>query len=1331
MGTCVTQREWLRLVAKERADLARRKAEGEDIDEALADLELLVEAREEMHKEKAQAVVKNRTPLSVATINELNRGKLKYKGMDINIVNGYRTDEGDIMAYVRNRAGKMYNVNAYMIDSDMHIVTDEILYGNKEGKEKIDWKSYTQDKTYIHGNVDTMLAMIDKMQSDGSNKESNAHLEVLRDLVKQMKPEFFEKVSLFLKQTANDSSGVVAVDVNKYAHKLGVSISGAPATYANRQSDAEIYVHEVVHTMIAFAMNSEDVEATRLRRELNHVMQRMIEKTTWKDFLPETSMDAVKEEKEAKKMYNYIFTSENAEHEFMAHVLTNPLVMQQAKKVMISDHKKAQTLFQKVMSMFATLVDIVLGKYEFKQDKSTAHEQVLGLALKLGEINNRYKAKTDKESLLTRGLDKFNELDTRTGEILDNFLDKYLRSNDEMKAKPDGGLALAKWRAEALVKMATNPNYQKYGKLLLSALGAKPWGMIQNILSDFGTPDETERVATWMNLAADRIDAARMSMIGAVKRHVYSKFKELNKEQEVALTRVVLDTDLGTLLGDKYTPAKIKELLTDDAKLHTEIGRAKHRLRELDKANGHWHVNQATGLGYYMATHKAHVAQNLNSFNIARGLISNVYKQPTRELVRAIDEVATLVALENTDTRQKRTVAGLMDSDKEGVLDVMKLHVQFDKDARKTLFENSKTHMIKGYSREVFDDSMSMEIAPQSEETELMKLGYKKVKDFTSIEEDGYTEPMAMYISNSFSTGERLRTAVRLTKLGSKGTSLSDIMYAGNDDNANTKRDIVKLRLDKKRIKLVNDMYKGELDPKTVEYGISPIMDEDGNITDYRFMMDKESKEDFLKQDATVSEVLARSYGHSLDKARTMEHNEKVLKTILDDMEVNYVSGSTLGNNGLEYIEVGPDVHNAEMKELYRLLPASFKKAIAERKDKVLAVRGDLLLTYFGYKHASLSNIAPKFTPTMIRTAVRIAEAMWIEFIKIVKTNVLLKIPSVFVTNILSNMAYALETGMTPVEIVKMYTESYRDISAYIEASREINRLTLKLGVSKDKRADETKIKLLTKQLVGSPVHELFELGLYSAINEDVDNAEVRSTNRWKRAIDDKVRNVPDFIKVPLQWAYLSEETAYYKFTQEILQKSDLIARDVANRKLKREQELKLNGKLALNKSEKTILHTLMEKEDLFSKRQLDEASERITESGIKLADYPRAISKFREEFDSLLTKERQFALAEMFVLYNKPSSNKEEWLNRVGAVLFTKYPKRIQKIISQGLVTHPLKAMLVLAGQGMLLDSVESIHGQSLFIKDWSNVIGSPLKQLETGLGMSGLTLMMEGGYR
>lgn len=1157
-----------------------------------------------------------------------------------------------------------------------------IVYGSEKGKGGPDWDSFDRIEKNIHGNVAAMQELIDEL-ADLDNGSDVHERQYFKNLIGMINQEWYGKFTTYLNTNANRAKGFVQ------GNKLGIYATKNKNATEGSKSNAEVYAHEVVHTVSVAALNSEDVEARRVTRQIRYIMKHAVSVLHKHSFVDKEASNQELEKIESEKLYDYMFNSDNSLEEFTAISLTNPKVIKVLQKLQMKEQSGSSNVFRKLLELFGNLLDVLRGNFKFGEANKNSHEKMLDLFSELAEVNARTINKAREIRAGKRGLtpmELFNELDEKAGNALENLLAKFSNYDGTVPPPPKGKAAYALWATKTIGKMLTHPEYRKSFKLILSSWGLKPEGDIQGILSDFTEGDKLSKAVDWLALAADKIDQLKSSMSAITKKAILEEFStKLTKIQEESLTKVIIDADMQAVF-DKYPRADWVKWLTDEDALKTKIGRVKAKLKKADEKNYAWHTNQATGLGYYLATHKAGLAQNFNAANIAGGVMSSQIRKADPEVVALVDEVATLVALQYTGKREKLHVSELMKNEWEGVKNVVSRQKMFHNESKKGLFGDKAVHMVKGYSKEVFDDKVTIEVAPMEQRADLERRGFTLKKELVSRTDNKYGKPMGLFVSEMFETGNWYRAATRLTRMGTKGTSMRE---AYRDMEYGTRKyRIDKLKIDIDRIKQIKAMEKGELDVGNMEYGLSPLLDGTGAVVDYRYMMDKEAKKSLLGQDTTLSEVMGASIASLTDKMETEQHNVEVLKLIMADMKENY-TGGLLGKNNAEYVLIHPDSTDPKIKELYELMPKSFKQAAANETSKGLAVRRDLLHTYFGFRHASILDFPglDKITPKMVHGFIKVAEALWEEFIKIVKVAILIKIPAVIVFNIVSNIMYAISTGSSLTGLIEMYKESIRDSRLYITEHREL--IALELRRRSGEKGLDGRIATLQKSLKKNPVSELAELGMYQAIVEDISNTELTSSNRLKQMITDKTNNVPNFIKKGAQWMYLTEETSYYKFMAEVLQISDLVARDVENRKLKKLEEDQANGRRVLPRW--WIEHV--------------NQKNRVRNGSSKIKLVKKALTGAeRKEFFEMAKEKRHTIILRAFINYNKPPGKVENYLNRMGAVMFTTFAKRIQYVIATTGVKHPIKSLMVLLGQHFLLD-VETIQDQAILTRSWYTV--------------------------
>jgi hypothetical protein len=368
-----------------------------------------------------------------------------------------------------------------------------------------------------------------------------------------------------------------------------------------------------------------------------------------------------------------------------------------------------------------------------------------------------------------------------------------------------------------------------------------------------------------------------------------------------------------------------------------------------------------------------------------------------------------------------------------------------------------------------------------------------------------------------------------------------------------------------------------------------------------------------------------------------------------------------------------------DLRELYAMLPETYQRFINSRSDKTMAVRTELLRVYFGDQNFKLSG-APgiKLLPGTIKTIIDIVEGVWQEMIKISKGAILLKMPLILVSNLLSNVRYQINTGSLDVlQLGKDYRDSAREVNEYLNYNRKANTLRLEIKRGEEAVArvknpkgmisslTEMRVELgrLEQALAANPAKELFDAGLYQSHIEDIDNSALDEANRVSRYVNDKLQKAPVLIRGAAEIAYLTQNTAWYKFSQEALQRTDMITRLVDNKRGIRSEQKAIRGEAKLPRWW-------------------------LTEKRKNGAEYPSTKKLTQAEAVEFLTaaKEVRFqGLLDSYINYTLPNGTFEEYMNSMGVLMFTKYLKRIQPVITNTLVNHPLKTAMTVLTAGLI----------------------------------------------
>jgi hypothetical protein len=1241
--------------------------------------------------------VTGRTSLSIPNISIAYEKALKTKS---NVVSTINPEE---QKYLGNR--------------ELARIKESLRLGS--GK-KGEFNKVIRRSEYQHGDIDTMLRLAEELEELDKGAAPEWYIDHARSLLGNMHQHFFRDMDLYIQEQSGEAFG--EVDLGK--NKISLSMS---KDKTKTKSNLEVYLEEIIHSMTAWGLRSDSLKASQIKRELNFAFKKMLSSVTWQDYLTKPLADSSQTEiMAAKDTFEYIFNSTNSNDEFLAHVLTHPRTMQLAKSVRIKQSaNEDRTILDKVTTIFKNLMDIVQGNFTFKKEDTTVAKQVNALAFRLAEINA--KAEEAKTSLNTWGrINQFiDNTEQKFANWAEDFQNKAFKPEDIIEPPTTSSFTSDIWfGAKVLSKSFVNPAYRNMVGLTLSSwakagIPVKAGGTIRELVSSFFQTPDYARLAEYGSLEQEHIDTIRNTVISQTYESLAGSFNAVpNERMGNAITRSIVDTNASSLLYNHYgsgykrtyTQAQLREVLVDDKIRNLRRAKAVKKLKTLlkdenQKDRTNWVINQAKGLGYYMATHKGNPAQNLSSYNIARGLLSENRYKPNKDIIALVEEIASLTAIQYTDKKNNEIAAMLLKDEWKGMAVLMDTYEDFKRQSKTKLFKDDVSHLIEGYSKEIFDDTLDIRHALMEDRKELEKEGY----EFKGLVEPKGGEirnkDVGIFISSNFSRAERFRGAVSLGSLSSRGTSLKEIKHLENPDLAKSafERDMSALNLTALKI---SKMYNKEnLDFEKIVTGVSPITNVTGKIIDYRYMMDKKAKENLLSQDTNALNIISRSMGSIIDKERREKANEKVLENIKKTMK-EYWSGGEVGKDLIQFNLIGPDVYDPEMVELYNMLPKSFQSYINSRKDKVIAVPSELMPITFGYSHMMFTEKLKKVLPKIITRIVNMFESYFIDLVKILKGNVLLKMPLILITNIVSNALYLLNTtGMSPVELLEMHKESFRAAKSYLNAFRESNKLAIEIGQlesrlnSRNEDISSLKVTLkkkkdlfnrLKKEMKESSIHELFENGMFQTVIEDVNTGVLGESNKITNALDKVMVKTPAFIKTPLQVAYLSKETKWYAFNQEVLQLSDLVARDIKNKKMKHTEKQLANGKLVFSK-------------------------EIAEELGFSSTDPQVLTGETLEKFKKISEKERKQELLDTFINYNKPNGRFEEYLNRLGLLMFSKYVKRIQRVVATTSLKHPIRSSTTLLAATLAID-LDNIQDQMWLVKGFDPSGDFSLGNIVTG---------------
>ena len=810
---------------------------------------------------------------------------------------------------------------------------------------------------------------------------------------------------------------------------------------------------------------------------------------------------------------------------------------------------------------------------------------------------------------------------------------------------------------------------------------------------------------TWTELRGDDDILARLTQLLASTKTMEQKRKRFNLEvgkeilaafegklsaqESEALTKILVRTGAHILM-DNHSIPKILELVESQSKRQDRISALVAQLPAEDRS---FYEKQAKALGIHMAT--GHVKTPIlmrNAYNIANKLGTAQKYTVSADTAAAVEpiiaEIATLTAIDRQGAPSgspkdfRQLAAGVMTrelgrntdgADLNGVEFLLRAHKQMEVEAHKSLFGSDKTQIVQGYTKDTYDPYVDVIVAREADWDTLEAAGYTKVthellKDPADPRGEGY----ALFTARNGGLGQGVTAIFSNTDNHRQGTNIDDSLRG----NRRYARPSVLDRIARNKAPQIQAMLAGQ-EVSGDESSLVPVLDTQGNIISWRYMMTEVTRDKVLKRDNSLDTVMGNIASSIVDKTQTPLINKNAVDALRNIYEEDFVENSE------SFIQFGPNSQDPEVQERYRLLPESTKEYIREVwGSDTMIIRNDAYNILFGYRKRSIGDvldippgqrnilhkmlagllgeyelqdengeIVQRVTGKRGRAIVNTGRASQ-EMVKIVKDTLVIKSLFTLMGNESSNFSILVLHGVPISEIVKSKVVAYASTKEYIVHRQRREYLERLVGKGhlkgKDLATAHQEILELTSTMEANPVAELMNQGMYQTLVEDVAQEEdpYSYTSKVKGTVDQYTQWVPKFVKTATKTMLLTHDTGAYKFLNDLTVMSDFTSRYVLNEHLKN----RVNNKMS--------------------------------------------------------DEDRIRRVRDAFVDYDVPTSKGMQYLNDMGLVWFSKYYMRSQHVILQMVRENPLRALQIWAIADWMY-SLPDILDSTWVSKDLGNLVG------------------------
>lgn len=917
---------------------------------------------------------------------------------------------------------------------------------------------------------------------------------------------------------------------------------------------------------------------------------------------------------------------------------------------------RGKKLGEAIKALFARLLEFLNGKMTntFAGQQADAKAMSLVQQLVNNEAKYRASAALRKQSLDNAEKGAFQKLADTAREKATQFAESTpIAENSNVFVRSFGVItsAVANDRVRELFDGLEDVRNKIYA--------GQRQGIWASLATEFKGANETNLTAHQLLRIAKHNEQTRKIVKEQMAKGVLESFDpnhKLTDLEKEALTKVLLRTDMSAILGDgesglgTYDLATLTRLVSDDAALAKEIQQLEKGLSG-HKLNVRYYQAQTKNLGYFLATGR-NTSANLmfNAHNIVNLTGAGAYGQtPTAAQAKAIEplvnRLASLYALKYSDDVMKAAAANVMKREQargreSGIEMALKTHERLKQEAMDKLFDEGPVLFRKGYTKEIYNPYKEVVLAPVSQRDDLIKQGYipGAVLEQDPADPDRHN-PKQLFVMQDAGLKSRVTGIVSNTGMRARGTTIhAGLQSVSGDGVVNVRQDMnneVAGKLDGDIQAMFNS--PANYDPRRVTGArMAPIVNNSGQIVNYRYMMQESTKDTLLDRNNALEEILGGMAANIVDKVSSREHNNRTIEAL----HQQFREESPLRPHA--FIRVSAESEDPTVREAWNLMPESTKRHIRKVWGKnEIWVRADLYDMHFGYRKFSLAeawqtpeeerSLKQKLFVDALevflgkKAAMRIgkAENIWEEAVREVKDIWVIKNIFTLLGNISSNVTELFWFGVNPKDMLRDHREALQGILSYQRDSNEKRHLEnmLAAGYLTQPEAEvQARLVELEDSINRNPVKELVDAGIFQTIVEDVDSetSDYSYKSKLVRKVEGITDRLPDSVKAAGKTLYMAHGTPMYKLMYQGTSMSDFTARYVLYKHL------------------------------------------------------------MNRDSEPMAPEQAIQTVVDAFVNYDIPSHRGLQYLNDTGLVMFTKYYIRIQKVLMTLYRESPARALAV-----------------------------------------------------
>lgn len=665
--------------------------------------------------------------------------------------------------------------------------------------------------------------------------------------------------------------------------------------------------------------------------------------------------------------------------------------------------------------------------------------------------------------------------------------------------------------------------------------------------------------------------------------------RDVTSDEWSTMFRSMGKTDLASLRSG-YSVKEITEFLGDFSKISNE--RSKIEKKISGNTNGSLIIQKAQELADFMRTGKAPLNLLRNANAIERLLNEGVRVSPEVDtgLVRDIDQLVTLMALDGLSDLDKNQMSSLVQEQQKGVEFVLSYleGQRQDEISKVDSSSNASLNYFKGYvpqTQEGKHEGRTLVVADDQEYVEMRRRGMTRVADYIgSRAENSSTsqKKMGYYFSTLSGRSAYNQGVMQTARLTASGVDpvtgySTSVMTAGRITDPDTVQKIQK-RLSRLSGRPGMGSGASQGSQGTGEH-LMPVFDASGTLVAYERSVDP-LQEERLGRSSNLAEMIGVWRGRQVEEVLGQKFNEVLAEKLFDVWDQ---AETTRRDEFVNLMDPREQKRDPVMADAVNLIPREAKAKIEELfGEKQLWVRRDMVNDAIGYRKASIGDNWTGVTRHSEQTQKQVqdlatsvfgadaykkmVQAETIVQNVVTDARVLIVVKSVIVpfANLMANIYQLTGRGVPLANTIKGMPKKLSETNGYVRDRLRVMEIDAELRAAEGAN-NTVRIRKLTaeKQSIEDgfrrlsiwPLIEAGELTSVSDVGigkEEIELSEGRLTNYMENAVS----KLPSGIRTAGQYFIIGRDTALFKGLQKSIEYGDFLAKAILYEDLTKRQGL-------------------------------------------------------------------------------------------------------------------------------------------------------------------------------